>query len=666
MSRFWQVASFAGAGGAIVALVVLIMTGSGTIVERLAIIDAERLARDVLTSIEQELELPGTPVPTALDWPDNLVALALDEIEHSHHPVDISDLPNFEARAHFSEVTGYTVFATSGEVISKGGQPRVRALNDQELQAAVRQLFTNGETHFAQFEGDDPDANLAMAVLLPLQSGSEISGLISVEIERNQLEKLMKRTVSLLATISAIAAGTIGLAGFIYVYWIAHGARSAEKEALFLANSDPATALPNRRRFNNELQNRAAATAPGHGLVLILLDIDNFKAVNDTFGHAAGDAFLSLISRRLSSFTAEGDLFRISGDQFAILRATRGGRAEIDSLMARIQTAISNQFTIGSIVTRITLSIGIAFLPEDADTGEELMRAAELALTRAKADGRNTYRFFDSEINREASDQLRFQAELAHAVKHGIGLKLAYQPQVEAATGRLVGFEALLRWEHAEFGVVPPSRFIGVAERCGIIHDLGAWALRRACNEARDWPKDLTIAVNLSPLQLRDSRLPNLIKSVLAETGIEPGRLELEVTESVMLQDTGLTHQAFKRIEALGVGLAMDDFGTGYSSLSYLTRLPLNKLKIDKAFIDRYGEARRDKAVVDAMISMARELDMKVLAEGVETKEQVDMLRRAGCTLMQGYYFGRPTSEPGKLIEKQLLGLGCELQAVAS
>mgnify|MGYP003835838411 CR=1 FL=1 len=645
------------------ALVMMIVTGSGAVVERLVIIDAERLARSVLAALQQEHELPGTPVPITLNWPDSLIERALYETGQGDEKGDIVDLSSFEARAHFGSVTGYAVFTKFGEMTQMGGQPQARALKGTDLQAAARHVLLNGEAQVATLGDADDGAQGALAVLIPLQRGSDTSGLVSVEVDRHHFEALLKRGAGLFAAIAAAVTAAVCLAGLVYMVWITAGARLAEKKALFLANSDPATALPNRRRFNDELQSRAGSTPPGQGLALILLDIDNFKGVNDTFGHAAGDAFLSLISRRLSSFTSDGDLFRISGDQFAILRRTQGGRAEIESLMARIQTAISNQFTIGSIVTRITLSIGIAFLPDDADTGEELMRAAELALTRAKADGRNTYRFFDREINREASDQLRFQAELAHAVKHDKGLALAYQPQIESTTGQLVGFEALLRWEHPEFGVVPPSRFIGVAERCGIIHDLGAWALRRACHEARDWPKDLTIAVNLSPLQLRDSRLPNLIKSVLTETGLEPSRLELEVTESVMLQDTGLTHQAFKRIDALGVGLAMDDFGTGYSSLSYLTRLPLNKLKIDKAFIDRYGETRRDKAVVDAMISMARELDMQVLAEGVEMKEQVDMLREAGCTLMQGYYFGRPTQNPVEMIEKQLLGISDRIKA---
>jgi diguanylate cyclase (GGDEF)-like protein len=417
--------------------------------------------------------------------------------------------------------------------------------------------------------------------------------------------------------------------------------RRAEERIQFLAHHDALTALPNRAAFNERLEQQLSdAKASGKGFALLCLDLDRFKEINDVFGHVTGDALLQEAARRLKGAAESAFLARLGGDEFALITSANAEPAAIIELADRLMASVSDDLTILGQHLRVGLSIGVALAPNDAAESAALVANADAALYRAKADGRGMVRFFAAEMDQKLRARRALQHDLRSAIERD-ELQLFYQPQAEVG-GEVVAFEALLRWHHPQRGSVPPATFIPLAEESGLILPIGEWALRTACREAASWSKPIRVGVNLSPVQFRHGDLPSLVHTVLLETGLSPSRLELEITEGVLIDDFSRTVSLLRRLKAMGVRIAMDDFGTGYSSLSYLQSFPFDKIKIDQTFIANLRQNPQSATIVRAVIGLGRGLEVPVIAEGVETQEQLDFLAEANCDQIQGYILGKP------------------------
>jgi diguanylate cyclase (GGDEF)-like protein/PAS domain S-box-containing protein len=417
--------------------------------------------------------------------------------------------------------------------------------------------------------------------------------------------------------------------------------KRAEDRVAYLAHHDPLTDLPNRAAFNEQLSfARERALAADAAFAVLCLDIDRFKEVNDVFGHAAGDALLREVAKRLATAAEGAFLARLGADEFALISSEGAQPASAAALARRVQSAVTGELDIEGYRRRAELSIGVAIFPTDGADSATLLANAGAALDRAKEEGRGAIHFFAAAMDLELRERRALQHDLQSAIARD-ELTLHYQPQARVE-GEIVGFEALARWQHPTRGAVPPSTFIPLAEESGLIVPISEWILRTACREAAAWPRPLQIAVNLSPVQFRHGDVAGLVHTVLLETGLSPDRLELEVTEGVLIDDFSRAVSILRRLKSLGVRIAMDDFGTAYSSLSYLQSFPFDKIKIDQAFISNVERNRQSAAIARAVIALARVLGLPVLAEGVETKEQLAFLAREGCDEVQGYLIGRP------------------------
>jgi diguanylate cyclase (GGDEF)-like protein/PAS domain S-box-containing protein len=417
----------------------------------------------------------------------------------------------------------------------------------------------------------------------------------------------------------------------------------AEQRIRHLAHHDGLTDLPNRMLFRDRLdQALASARRSGQALAVLCLDLDRFKEVNDLYGHAAGDELLVQVGMRLCAETRESDtVARLGGDEFAVIQCGMGRPDAVADLAQRLIDTICDPFCLLGQQTLIGASVGIALFPHDGDDVDTLLRNADLALYRAKGDGRGTFRSFEPEMDARLQARRQLERELRETLAAG-GLTLHFQPLADAGGGEITGFEALVRWPHPTRGMVGPAEFIPLAEECGLILALGEWVLHAACREAVGWPSPMRIAVNLSPAQFGHGDLPGLVRRVLAETGLAPERLELEITEGVLMKDNERTLAILRQLKGLGVRIAMDDFGTGYSSLSYLQQFPFDKLKIDQSFVRLAEHSTDSLAIVRAVIGLGKSLGMPVVAEGVETAGQRDLLARERCDEVQGYLIGRP------------------------
>jgi len=409
---------------------------------------------------------------------------------------------------------------------------------------------------------------------------------------------------------------------------------------------DSLTGLPNRLQFRQHLD-RAAARAKRHGnlMAVFCLDLDRFKDVNDTLGHATDDALLEEVSARLKENVREVDLVgRLGGDEFAIVAEELDSPEDAMRLARRVCTALGTGYQVNGHEVTTSASIGIALGPVDSEPTDVLLKNADLALYRAKEDGRNTFRFFEPAMDAALQKRRRLENDLRNAIRKN-QLYLDYQPQFGLESGKLSGYEALVRWWHPSEGEIPPTTFIPIAEETGLIVPLGEWILKTACTYATTWPLDTKLAVNLSPAQFKTQDVYGLVRRVLAETGLEANRLELEITEGIILQNTESVIETLTKLDQIGVSIAMDDFGTGYSSLSYLTRFPVKKIKIDRSFIDTLGTSPQTSAIVSSIVGLGQSLHVTITAEGVETEGQAAMLKKWGCDQVQGFYYGRPEME---------------------
>ncbi|MEY9362103.1 diguanylate cyclase (GGDEF)-like protein [Bradyrhizobium yuanmingense] len=431
----------------------------------------------------------------------------------------------------------------------------------------------------------------------------------------------------------------------------------AQAKISHMARHDALTSLPNRVLFHEQLEQGLRQTKSGDQLAVLCLDLDHFKDINDSLGHPIGDALLKEVGRRLEATVGEQDtVARLGGDEFAVVQIGRSEEIAARSLAGRLVEVISAPYQIDDHQIVIGVSIGISLSPQDGSHPDELLKNADLALYRAKADGRGTYRFFETGMDARAQARRLLEMDLRAALQRD-EFEVYYQPIREVASGRVVAFEALLRWNHPQRGLIAPISFIPLAEETGLIVQLGEFVLRSACADAATWPDDVDVAVNLSPVQFKSPNLIAAVTEALAISGLGARRLELEITESVLLQNSEATLTTLHELRAMGVRISLDDFGTGYSSLSYLRSFPFDKIKIDRSFVSELATREDSMAIIRAVTGLGRSLGIVTTAEGVENDAQLELLRREGCTQAQGYLFSkpRPASDVAIMLERPRL-----------
>jgi diguanylate cyclase (GGDEF)-like protein len=450
----------------------------------------------------------------------------------------------------------------------------------------------------------------------------------------------------------AIARQTLPDGGWVATHEDVTERRQAEMKIAHMARHDALTDLPNRVLLRERLNEALARVEHGERLAVLCLDLDQFKNVNDSLGHPTGDALLQAVAARLRSCAQDSDtICRVGGDEFFIVQTNIGDATDAARLARQIADAIRAPYDIHGHSVMIDASIGITLAPADGTDANELLKNADMALYGAKANGRGVYRFFEPTMDARMKERRILELALRKAFENG-EFELYYQPVLNLDKGEVRCCEALIRWHHPERGMVSPAEFIPVAEDIGLIVPLGEWVIRQACADAAQWPSDVCVAVNLSPTQLVSKGLLPAVLGALASSRLPPQRLELEITEAVLMQNSEVTLRSLHQLRSLGIRIAMDDFGTGYSSLSYLRSFPFDKIKIDRCFINGLGDGSEADAIVRAVAGLAENLKMTTTAEGVETREQLDVVRRLGCTDVQGFYYSVPV--PARDLEKLL------------
>ena len=421
-----------------------------------------------------------------------------------------------------------------------------------------------------------------------------------------------------------------------------------QEQLEYQANYDALTGLPNRNLLHDRLRQSVYAQRFVRSIGVVFLDIDHFKFVNDSLGHNTGDKLLQKVAERLLAAVRDGDtVARLGGDEFILILNDQTGEEVIYRAMQRIIGKVAEPIEIDGQELLVTASAGISLYPQDGPDVETLLKNADAAMYRAKEKGRNNFQFYTAEMNRQVNERLKLESSLRRALERN-EFELYYQPRIHVDDGTVVGCEALLRWQHPEMGLTLPERFIGLAEETGLIVPIGEWVIHTASAQAREWERKgmppITVSVNLSMRQFKQEGLAGAVDDALRASGLDPRRLEMELTESLVMQDTEAAIRVLERLREIGVDLSVDDFGTGHSSLSYLTRLPISALKIDQSFVQAIrGTGQSDEGIVaQAIISLAHNLKLKVVGEGVETAAQFDFLKRHACDEVQGYHFGRP------------------------
>lgn len=439
--------------------------------------------------------------------------------------------------------------------------------------------------------------------------------------------------------------------------------KRAEQKIAHMAHHDALTGLPNRVLFREQLNDHLGSVKYGASLAVLCLDLDYFKQANDTFGHPIGDALLCAVARRLRDYVRKTDFVaRLGGDEFAILQTGVEQPMSASLLAQQLVDAMVKPFDVDGHEIAIGTSIGISVAPNDSNDADYLLKSADMALYRTKEQGRSGFSFFEQKMDAEMQERRTLEIDLRKAIAVG-EFELFYQPVINLKDDTICGFEALLRWNHPTRGKVSPATFIPLAEETGLIIGLGEWVLRQACAEAAKWPSDLKIAINLSPVQFRSKTLVATVMSAIANAGIASNRVELEITEAILLQNSETTIVTLHQLHSLGVRISMDDFGTGYSSLSYLQSFPFDKIKIDQSFTRDVHRNSDALAIIHAVSGLGVSLGMTITVEGVETKEQLELIRAEGCNEVQGYLFSTP--RPASEVPRMLSRLGRKSQAVA-
>ena len=481
------------------------------------------------------------------------------------------------------------------------------------------------------------------ALTLPLALNGEPRGTLVVYLDQSDQASVLSSYFQLIGAITLllVGAGIAVPAAFAWMREREHG--RAEAQVRYLEEHDALTGLSNRKSFGESLTDAMARMHRDRTHIAVLcLDIDKFKEINEAADHSGGDQVLRDIGARIQATLRESDLIaRLGGDEFAIVLVDITNLGDVMAFMNRLVEALRRPLQVAGEEMLVTTSVGIALAPADGDTAAIILRHAGIALARAKGDGGQRMCFFEQSMDKA----LQRRRMVEHELRLALGreeFEVVYQPQYDLATERQCGSEALIRWHHPVHGKIAPGHFISVAEDTGLIVPLGEWVLRRACTDAVKWPEPLFVSVNLSPAQFRDGDVAETVAQVLKETGLPPQRLELEITESLLINDTEEVLGKLNRLRQLGVSIAMDDFGTGYSSLSYLARFPFSKVKIDRQFIRNMTRDPAMRAIVKTIIALGKSLDVTITAEGVETQEQAAILREFGCPQVQGFLYGYP------------------------
>ena len=505
--------------------------------------------------------------------------------------------------------------------------------------------------HIDKHAGDEP--SVYGRVVLPLETRSGVQGSAEVYLDQTAKAEHYRGAVMVFVTGLALLI-FFAMALPMAMFWRRAKQRElAERRLRDMAHTDPLTRLANRTHFRKRFSEALNIAARGKGVVaLFWLDLDRFKTINDALGHPIGDALLCQVAARLKHCLGEHDtVARLGGDEFALVPTRCADEAAAADLAERLIQVLAVPFDVEGHHVVIGVSIGIVFAPQDGRGADDLLKKADIALYRAKDAGRSTYRFFKPDMEARSVVRHALEEDLRLAISNN-ELRLHYQPQVSLRSGRIAGFEALLRWHHPRFGHMPPHEVVALAEETGLIMPLGYWALKQATHDATTWPEDVSVSVNISAVQFRHTNLVDLVGDALSMSGLAPDRLDLEITESIVMADSRNTIAKLRKLRRLGIHLSMDDFGTGYSSLNRLRNLPFDRLKVDRSFVRELGGNRDDAAIVHAIVTLGKSLGMQVIAEGVETDAQLAQLHLENCDVAQGYFFGRPV--PATEIGRQL------------
>jgi diguanylate cyclase (GGDEF)-like protein/PAS domain S-box-containing protein len=622
---------------------------------------AKQLAKATRPSGEVDVELLGQLVSEALDQSDNdrrrtdrSIALMIEELDQLNRSLEktiaerTGELRQREAELRLQNVR----FNAALE-----NMPQGLCMFDRDKRLVVSNL------QYARIYGIDPET---------LKMGTSLRTILEWRIAAgnspsNPQKYIEQRLAEVESGKAHMAINQLQNGRFIEVKhqplpeggWVAiHDditeQKRTEEKISHMAHHDALTALPNRLTLREALDRHLADFERGTPLAVLCLDLDSFKHVNDTLGHPVGDALLCAVGRRLQQCVRETDIVaRLGGDEFAIIQTDAEQPISANMLAGRLVEEMARPFDVDGHDIVIGASIGIAVSPDDGLDPDVLLKSADMALYRAKDNGRNSFSFFESGMDTKMQERRALEIDFRKAVTAG-EFELYYQPLINLEHNAISGFEALLRWNHPVRGVVSPAAFIPLAEETGLIIPLGEWALRQACAEAAKWPTDVNVAVNLSPLQFRNRNLVNVVVSAVAAAGIAPTRLELEITEAILLQNNEATLAILHQLRKLGVHISMDDFGTGYSSLSNLRSFPFDKIKIDQSFVRDLCKNKEAIAIIHAVSGLAASLGMATTVEGVETKEQLELVRAEGCTEVQGYLFSkpRPAAEVPRLLER--------------
>jgi diguanylate cyclase (GGDEF)-like protein len=632
-NRVFQVLSTDGRRILLLASIVLLLAFSG--VKLGQVVAANMLRADAQSTATA---WAGSLVNSADDLPA-IIAGAAPSARTDHLLKDATEV---------GDIYRYKMWDRAGHaVFSSARQPYLLVANtDAESRwKEISNKVLSGTTFTDVGAGNSPENPSYFAdCYIPLKHNGTIIGVLGVHLDQTADHAFYERSFLLMESIIAIAvllAG--GIPGFV-VYRKMRDHRQAQAEALFLAEHDSLTGLANRRMLAETAHSALAWNRRNNSYVAALvLDLDRFKEINDTYGHTIGDEVLKTVATRLkSAVRAEDMVSRLGGDEFVVLQVGMNQPDGATFLTTRLLKLLAEPIAINELQIVCAVSIGVAISPTDTEDWDGLLSRADIALYRAKGAGRGNASFFETGMDAMFRERRRLESDLRRAID-AKAFHLAYQPLVNFEGGGLVGFEALLRWPE---GWEPqlPATFIPVAEEAGLIIPIGTWVLKTACSAAAAWTKPLRIAVNLSPLQFSNGDIVGVVDEALKSSGLDPERLELEVTESLWLQNTDTVLDQLTQLRSRGISIALDDFGTGYSSLSYLWKFPFDKVKVDRSFVSQMEVDPKAAAIVDTVVALGKTLDLTITAEGVETPEQAKALKLAGCDQGQGYLFGRPLS----------------------
>ncbi len=584
----------------------------------------------------------------AMRWADELLRI-VDAAPVNASQAFLNDEFFVRRATMFSRVFAFDVFDKDQKLFYSTG-PADWNLTEQSFEIldspVTRYHLALGETT-TKLHADDGSGNHShyASVVIPVNSVNGYLGSIVAFVEQSEQAESLANSFKFIA---GMTGAMLLLAFGTFSYIVLRKTRDraeAEERVRFLSGHDELTGLPNRRSFDAHLVEALGdCNESGQYLATVVIDVDRFKDINDAMGHSAGDSVLRYITELLKSNIRDGDFAaRIGSDQFALALSSLKRPEQAAVYVATLSEALSAPVWINGEQIVCAVSIGAAIAPGDAEDATVLMRHANLALGRAKADGGNTFKFFEQGMDTAFIRRRDCEIDLRRAIDSD-QFELHYQPQVDLNSETICGYEALIRWVHPRDGVVSPGYFIPLAEETEMIIPIGKWVLHQACRDAAAWPRPLKVSVNLSPVQFKPGDFVELVKSALDASALDPSRLELEITESLLISSTGQVVEDLEQLRDLGVSIAMDDFGTGYSSLSYISSFPFNKIKIDKSFVRSMGRDNAIMGIVRCIIAMGRSLGVAITAEGVETLEQREILKTLGCTQAQGFLYGRPMS----------------------